>query len=216
MFKSWETIGFNGVNGFPRYFSKKEDAVRNAFFDQVRKRGMSVIMTDSPIHAMPGKDKKGHEMNCLVPNMVAVCPSYRGKFYQAEVQRIKNCVIKSKPDLVFFDIEAWYRSHMTAKKCSRCLEKQKASGLSMDEYTKRAASETVRDFTSAVAEGAKEAGIKVPPVGLYGMDPIRKDLSQPVLYWPYYEKYIGFAQPSLYVGERPVMVQERIRKIRKV
>ena len=158
---AWQTLGFNAVNGFAHYFSNKDRDQRNAFFDEVRKRGMKVVMTDSPIHYMPGKGKKGHEMNCLDNKIVAVCPSYRGEFHKKECNRIQACVIKSKPDYVFFDIEAFYSSHVTAKRCSRCLAAMKAAGMtSMDEFTQKVVAERLADFQAAVKRGADDAGIK--------------------------------------------------------
>lgn len=217
-FKAWKTIGFNAVNGFPRYFGSRDKAAREAFFAKVRENGMKVVMTDSPIHAMPGKDKKGHEMNCLNNTIVAVCPSYKGDFHKKEAERIKNCVVISKPDYVFFDIEAFYNSHTTAKKCSRCLAAMKAAKMtSMDDFTKKVVAEKLADFHDAVVRGAKEINIKTPPIGLYGKGPGTRDLSQPVLKWELlYPQSIAISQPSLYVGERPWIVQERIRKTSKL
>ena len=216
--KAWQTLGFNAVNGFAHYFSNKDRDQRNAFFDEVRKRGMKVIMTDSPIHYMPGKGKKGHEMNCLDNKIVAVCPSYRGEFHKKECNRIQACVIKSKPDYVFFDIEAFYSSHVTAKRCSRCLAAMKAAGMtSMDEFTKKVVAERLADFQAAVKRGADDAGIKCPPIGLYGKGPGAIDRSQPVLDWKQlYPRSIAISQPSLYVGERPWLIQERIRMTHKL
>ena len=217
-FNAWQTIGFNAVNGFPRYFGQKDKNARENFFNEARKRGMKVVMTDSPIHAMPGKGKKGHEMNCLDNTIVAVCPSYKGDFHKKEVERIKNCVMLSKPDYVFFDIEAFYNSHTTSKKCSRCIAAMKEAKMtSMDKFTKKAVAEKMADFHSAVVEGAKAVNIPAPPIGLYGKGPGTVDLSQPVLNWDLiYPASIAISQPSLYVGERPYLVQERIRKTSKL
>lgn len=217
-FEAWQTLGFNAVNGFPRYFDGADRDQRIAFFDEARKRGMKVVMTDSPIHAMPGKGKKGHEMNCLVDNIVAVCPSYRGEFHKKECNRIMACVYKSKPDYVFFDIEAFYSSHVTAKSCSRCLEAMKTAGMtSMDAFTKKVVAEKLADFQAAVRRGAEEAGIKCPPIGLYGMGPGVENRSQPVLDWNQLcPRSIAISQPSLYIGERSWMIQERIRMTHKL
>lgn len=217
-FTAWQTLGFNAVNGFPRYFSASDRDQRIAFFDEARRRGMKVVMTDSPIHAMPGKGKKGHEMNCLNNTIVAVCPSYRGTFHEKECKRIQACVENSKPDYVFFDIEAFYSSHVTAQRCSRCLAAMKAAGMtSMDAFTKKVVAEKMADFHAAVKNGAKEAGIKCPPIGLYGRGPGAIDRSQPVMDWDQmYPRSIAISQPSMYVGERPWMVHERIRQIHKL
>ena len=217
-FKSWKTLGFNAVNGFPRYFNAMPRARREAFFNEVRKQGMKVVMTDSPIHAMPGKGKKGHEMNCLVNDVVAVCPSYTGEFHKKEADRIRNCVVLSKPDYIFFDIEAFYSSHATAKRCPRCIAAMKAAGMtSMDAFTKKIVAEKIADFHQAVKLGAEQAGIKCPPIGLYGRGPGAIDRSQLVMDWDQmYPRSITISQPSLYVGERPWLVQERIRMTHKL
>ena len=217
-FKSWKTLGFNAVNGFPRYFNVIPRTQREAFFNQVRKEGMKVIMTDSPIHAMPGKGKKGHEMNCLVNDVVAVCPSYTGEFHKKEVDRIRNCVVASRPDYVFFDIEAFYSSHATAKRCPRCLAAMKAAGMtSMDAFSKKIVAEKIADFHQAVKLGAEQAGIKCPPIGLYGRGPGEIDRSQLVMDWEQmYPRSITISQPSLYVAERPWLVQKRIRMTHKL
>ena len=217
-FKSWKTLGFNAVNGFPRYFDAPTQPQREAFFKEVRRQGMKVVMTDSPIHAMPGKGKKGHEMNCLVNDVVAVCPSYTGEFHKKEADRIRDCVVKSKPDYIFFDIEAFYSSHATAKRCPRCIAAMKAAGMtSMDAFTKKIVAEKIADFQNAVKLGAEQAGIKCPPIGLYGRGPGKIDRSQLVMDWDQlYPRSITISQPSLYVGERPWLVQERIRMTHKL
>ena len=217
-FTAWQTLGFNAVNGFPRYFAAQDRDQRIAFFDEARRRGMKVVMTDSPIHAMPGKGKKGHEMNCLDNKIVAVCPSYLGVFHDKECKRIQACVEKSKPDYVFFDIEAFYSSHVTAQRCSRCLAAMKAAGMtSMDAFTKKVVAKKMADFHAAVSRGAENVGIKCPPIGLYGRGPGAIDRSQPVMDWDQmYPRSIAISQPSLYVGERPWMVHERVRQIHKL
>ena len=217
-FQAWQTIGFNAVNGFPRYFNPATTAKREAFFDNVRAQGMKVLMTDSPIHAMPGRGIKGHELNCIVDKPLAVCPSYRGKLHQLEVKRIQDCVVKSKPDIIFFDIELFYGSHVSSKKCSRCLAAMKAANMTnMDDFAKKVVAQRVADFQAAVKRGAEQVKIKCPPIGLYGKGPGIIDRSQPVLDWDHlYPNSIAIAQPSLYVGERPWLVNERVRKTAKL
>ena len=216
-FPAWECIGFNAVSCFPRYFGDKDKLERDEFFAEARRRGLKVVMNESPIHGMPGKGKAGHEMNCLVPKLVAVCPSYRGDFYHDEVKRIADNVKKSLPDYVFLDIEAWYNSHISAKTCTRCLEAQKKSGMDMDEYCKRAVAEIMKDYYEALNAAAQAAGIKKPLIGAYGQGAGHIDRSQLVYHWDYYyPNWIDLSQPSMYVGERPWLIHQRIRSTHKL
>ena len=214
-FNNWRRLGFNVVSTFPRWWvngGPKLEKVKK-FVDDAHKAGYKTIMNDSCFHMMVKGKKAGHEMYCQIPGTpnTWLCPTYRGEFYQKEMERIANCVKKGKPDYVFYDIEIWGNAHKSAPMCERCRPLLEKSGKSLNEFLYDMGTETMRDVKEAVRKGAEAAGIPMPVVASYGRQPATQKYF--IEKWDYiYPKYFDMAQPSLYVCGRAQDVHDCIRK----
>ncbi len=217
-FTNWRKLGFNCVSTFPRYWNPDNYKDFAKFVENAHERNFKVIMNESPIHYMGEKQKAGSEIFCRHSDGEKrrnFCPSYRGTFFIAEMNRIARCVEMSRPDFVFFDIECWHNAFSTAPKCSRCIERQKKSGKNMEEYLYDCGSELMRELKAEIARGAAAAKINMPAVGCYDRQPLIPTYAIN-LFQRDYPKFIDMAQPSLYVGGRVREVHENIRANHKL
>lgn len=208
-FKQWEKLGFNTVSSFPRWWKVNDHQEQRDYVNAAHEHGYKVIMNDSAFHEMMRGHKEGSEIFCDIPDRQhkMLCPSYRGQFYDKEMERVARCVRTGVPDFVFYDIECWTRMNYSAALCRRCQEGMKKSGKSLEDFLLDCRVEHMRDLDAAVRRGAAEAGIPVPVQGDYARDFIRTSEFFPLVY----PQYINIAMPSLYVAGRAVDVHKRIR-----
>ena len=123
---------------------------------------------------MTNNKKPGHEIFCTIPKNDThrwLCPSYKGEFYQKELERVRRCTRDGKPDYVFYDIEIWHQAKNSSSKCTRCQEAIKASGKTQDEFLFERGKEIMADLKEAIRLGAQDAGIPMPVIGSYGRQP---------------------------------------------
>ena len=209
----WRKLGFNTVATFPRFWLN-DTAVENGrrFVDAAHKAGYKTIMNDSAFHEMVRGKKAGHEIYCQIPGKThtMLCPSYRGEFYRAEMERVRRCVREGRPDYVFYDIEIWHHAHTSAPLCKRCGAELRRSGKSLDDFLYEKGAEMMADLKQAVALGAKDANIPMPLIGSYARQPLRPKYG--VERWETtYPASLDMAQPSLYVAGRALDVHNNIR-----
>ncbi len=220
LLKNYKHFGFNGAGVFPRYWIKRGKPyppLEIARTEEIRKAGLTVFMNESPVHVMGNKQKTGSEVFCLTgkPNRV-ICPSYTGKFYVEEMDRVAKNVAMSKPAHVLLDIECFGKAFSTsAAECSRCKEGIKQSGKNEVDYIYSCGTRMLADFVKALEKGAKEANIPTPQLHMYGLDRVR-NLHGICRFTDVYPALIKSAQPSLYVGGHPEVVHQKIRENRKL
>lgn len=212
--KNYQRFGFNSAGVFPRYYIGRSEAVRARMsrkYDQLRQAGLKIFMNDSSVHEFLWKHKKGSEVFCITNSASKlVCPSYTGKFYRQEMERIARCAVLSKPDHVLLDIECFGGAFSrSAKECSRCVEAIKKSGMSETEYMYSCGKRILADISSAVEKAAKEAGIPMPVLHLYGLD--CESQYGICRFTEVYPSIVKTAQPSLYVGAHPEEIHRSIR-----
>lgn len=232
-FRNYRRLGFNAVPTFPRYWPKDDAQCEpmREYLRKARKAGFRVVMNESPLHVMMGRKDAGHEIYCQPAEGEPgkdLCPTYRGEFYAAEMERVAQCVERTSPDFVFFDIECWHSAENSSKKCERCRaaweifqksqaelglrEAEKMSEAEMRErFLLTQGREIVRDLHDAVHQGAQRAQIPVPVIGSYARQPIR-----PVYaiehFRDTYPEFIDMAMPSLYIAGRERDVHKNIRE----
>ena len=173
--KNYQRFGFNSIGVFPRYYIGRSEEVRAGLkqkYEQMRQAGLKIFMNDSSVHELLSKYKKGSEVFCITdPASKLLCPSYTGKLYRKDMERIARCVVLSKPDHVLLDIECFGSAFSrSAKECSRCVEAIKKSGMNETEYMYSCGRRILSDISAAVEKAAKEAGIPMPVLHLYGLD----------------------------------------------
>ncbi|MBQ4143783.1 MAG: hypothetical protein IJD43_09940 [Thermoguttaceae bacterium] len=198
-----------------------------------REAGFRGVMNESPLHVMMGQKDAGHEIYCQPVEGEPgkdLCPTYRGEFYAAEMERVVQCVARTQPDFVFGDIECWHSAENSSKKCERCravwenFQKSQADlGIAMNgsekmsEVEKRErflwmqGREIVRDLHDTVHRGAQSSQISVSVIGSYARQPIR-----PVYaiehFSDTYPEFVDMAMPSLYVAGRERDAHRNIRE----
>jgi len=216
LLKNYKRFGFNGAGVFPRFWvrnPKADPSDKIKRYEEIRKAGFVLYMNDSAMHEMIRTKKAGHEVYCITktPSKLT-CPSYTGKFYQKEMERIARCVVMSKPDHVLLDIECFnYAFRRSTKECSRCVEAIKKSGMSADEYILSCGKRMISDISKALEKGAREANIPMPKLHMYDLDRLdnRHGITR---FTDLYPELIKSSQPSLYIGGHPAVIQKNIRK----
>ena len=209
----WGKFGFNTVSLFPRYWTNAYYVKKGQeYAEAARKAGFKTIMNDSSFHEMARGKKAGHEIYCQIPgrpnNMH--CPTYRGEHYAKEMERVRRCVVNSKPDYVFYDIETYHFVRNSAPVCTRCKEVLAKSGKDLDNMLFEYGKGMMADLKKAIAQGAKEAGIPMPIIGSYNRQPLHP-IYGIELWKDTYPASLDWAQPSLYVAGRAVDVHNNIR-----
>ncbi|MFA6929471.1 MAG: discoidin domain-containing protein, partial [Lentisphaeria bacterium] len=207
--ENWEKLGFNTVSTFPRWWNPANYQDKKDFVTAAKKHGYRIIMNDSAFHEMMRGHQEGSEIFCDIPgkNHKMLCPSYRGSFYQKEMERVERCVRMGRPDYVFYDIECWGKINQSAAQCRRCQEALKKSGKSLDDFLLDCLTEHMRDLDAAVQRGAASCNIPVPQQGDYNRHPLGNGKYFSMIY----PQYINMAMPSLYVAGRAVDVHRKIR-----
>lgn len=217
-FSNWEKLGFQSVSCFPRQWENfpKKGISRTTkfqkFLTEARKRGFSIIMNESPFaNDMRRGYKAGDAMFSQIsgkPNR-DLCPSYRGKGYADEIERVETNIRATCPDYVFWDIEYWGNGTRDAELCTTCVEGAKKTGKNMDEYLKVRGTETMQDLYGAVEKASKNS--TMPLVASYNHHaafPVHHRLLD---FTKVYPDYIKQAQPSLYTAGNALRVHDVVR-----
>lgn len=219
-FKAWKTMGFNAVASFPRYWQSGPEKAKQeslAYLDAARKEGFAVVMDESPFHVMAKDHKEGSEIfSQLKSGQMSknLCPSYKGQFYDKEMERVAQGVALTKPDYVFWDIECWYHGAKEAPACTRCIEEQQKSGKSMDEFLKNCGVEKMKGLNEAVRKGIGSG--KVPLIHCYDTHPTSPNYDGISDFNRYYPKYVDTSANSLYVAGNVLRVHDEIRENYKI
>jgi len=95
-----------------------------------------------------------------------LCPSYRGKYYQQEIDRFAHLMAAIKPDFSTEDLELW-ANYTGFEKCVRCQEDQKKSGLSWEDWKQEKAKEISADIVNRTKEVLKTSFDN----GIYNVSP---------------------------------------------
>ena len=102
-------LGFNAVGTFPCYWRETAVPANQAILNEARQKGFQIIAIESPAGAVEA-DRDQPEIKSVLADgkLGRVCPAYRGQFYQKEHASFAQHAVWVKPDLVFYDIEAYW------------------------------------------------------------------------------------------------------------
>ena len=200
--ESLRKLGINTVSSFVHWM-KNDDEELWYFWDQCAKQGFRRLNIDSAFHRM----KKTNEIYCQFEggkHGSKLCPSYRGIYYQSEMQRIADQCARAKPDYLFCDIELWgWRGPADSEKCTRCKADFKASGLeTMEEWKLQKGYEMWTDVVKSVRGAMKEADGPKVEFGVYDWRAGKTYQSM----WPFdrmYPEYLQSSQVSTYTPLYP-------------
>ncbi len=204
--EDYRALGLNTVNGFVHWMGDRDDpdkAEQWDFWDRCRAAGFKLQNIVSAFHRIPNQP----ETHCQFADGTTgtrLCPSYRGQYYQGEIERVARECALARPDYLFADIEVWnWRGPVDAEKCTRCQADFAASGLeTWDEWKLAKGFEMWRDVVEATRAAVAEAGGPEMEFGVY-------DWRVGKVYqftWPFdrlYPEYLQSSQPSTYTPLYP-------------
>lgn len=174
--QAFRTLGLNTFGVFAKWMPKERDHPRWAMLEEARGEGFFIANIDSPMHNIESQHKSEKEIyDQFADGGVGkrLCISYRGRFYHEEIQRFADAMAAVRPDFSSVDIELWtWTGPVDAKKCLRCQEDFKKSGLeSWESWQKAKGKEIIGDLMTAGQEAAKQAGGKPFRSGAYDFRP---------------------------------------------
>lgn len=220
-FDAWECLGFNYISCFPRYWDRWKETdtkKRKEFMLEARNKGYKLFMNESPFHVMMKGHKPGSEIYSVIPGKKSkhLCPSYRGKYYKKELERVAAAVEAAGADYVIWDIECWYHGAREATSCARCQKGSKESNKPLKEYLTDLGREINRDLYQAVKKGAESRGIPMPVVGSYNRQPLKPIYHLVGEFKKNYPDSWNLAMPALYIVGRAQEVHNSIRENHKL
>jgi hypothetical protein len=199
---SLRKLGINTVSSFVHWMKDDDEELWN-FWDQCAQRGFKRLNIDSTFHRI----KKSDEIYCQFDDGKygsKLCPSYRGTYYQKEVQRVADQCARAKPDYLFGDIEIWgWRGSLDAEKCTRCKADFEGGGLkTWEEWKLQKGYEMWTDVVKSVRHAVKKAGGTEIEFGVYDWR-AGEDYQ---FTWPFdrlYPEYLQSSQVSTYTPLYP-------------
>ncbi|MBM4049890.1 MAG: hypothetical protein FJ279_32745 [Planctomycetes bacterium] len=197
-----EAIGLNTLSTFTMWMKPDEADLWN-LAEEGRKQGFKLLNVDSTWHRMMERHKKDAEVYCQLADGKhgeRMCPSYRGRFYAEELQRVASQCARLRPDYLSTDVELWnWRGPVDAEKCARCQADKEKSGLAdWAEWRLQKGFEMWRDLHEAVQKAAS----KSVEMGCYDWRPGKTYQFT----WPFdrlYPKHLHNSQPSTYTPLEP-------------
>lgn len=195
-------IGLNTLSTFSVWM-EPDDIELWAFADQVRQQGFRMLDVDSTWHRMISRHKDDRSLYCQFADGTTnsrLCPSYRGPWYDEELQRIAGECARLKPDNLSTDVELWnWQGPVDAEKCTRCQADKQTSGIAAwEDWKLQKGYEMWKDLHDAVQAAVRQAGGKPVEMGCYDWRPG----SNYQFFWPfdrlYQDKLLHNSQTSVY------------------
>lgn len=220
LYKTWPNylaaqrhLGFNGVGTFPCYWPKDAVPENQTILKEIRQQGFQLIQIESPASAI-APDRQQQETKSILPKgeFGDVCPAYRGQYYQKEHASFAEAATWIEPDLIFYDIEAYWRGSVDVDRCERCQERFKSGKFaSWDEYRAAMGREMHVDMKSRIDKALVDAGISRKIVyRSYRTEPITPLNDGLFAFDNTYPDLLQMAMPSLYVAGNPQAVADNI------
>ncbi len=220
LYKSWpgyltaqRHLGFNAVGMQPCYWREERVAEFQATLGRIREAGFQLIQIESPAGAVSG-DRDQPEIKSPLPGgkVGSVCPAYRGQYYQKEHTSFAQHAGWIQPDLIFYDIEAYWPGAQEAPQCSRCQERFKAGGFTdWDAFRAAMGREIHVDMKAAIDRALADAGITRPiTYGSYRTEPVTPLNDGLFAFANTYPDLLQLAMPSLYVAGNALAVAKSV------
>ncbi len=234
----YSRLGFNTIPTFPRGWGIRQvrdgdlalDELRSSAdpaalteegrrLQRLRKAGFRVIYMESPFHYVNWRFPEAAAVfKCRTggkpPKEPTFCPTYRGKYFQGEVQRVADALrMIGGADMVMWDWEIAGSGMWLGKRCSRCQAAFAGKALSWEAFVKEQTLGMMRALNAGVRDTAKSRGWQQPRIGLYNLDAVEPYSG--VFDFPDGDTF-DFQNSSLYVGDNPRAVHDRVRATRRL
>ncbi|HPO72975.1 MAG TPA: discoidin domain-containing protein [Armatimonadota bacterium] len=199
----------------PSFYGTPEFAESQKWLDQeARPAGLKVCLTDSPFHIMEAlwaqEPDFAEAYGETDPPGKRLCLSYRGKYYQKEIERIVERYRRRQPDLISLDVECFGHALEHVQKCAPCRKLLDDRGVTPEELATDLYAETARELAAAIAQAARDLGQTPPPIGFYHASPAYR--YQNVFdFAKLYPAGCQFNNPEVYVRCWPAAAAEIIR-----
>jgi len=215
---AFQHLGFNAVGAFPaRNWSAPDHPFYTSTIQhltEARALGYDIILNDSPFHFMwrlHGKDPEIAPQTAVTGMRSKVCPSYRGTFYQEELDRIAKICRLIVPDNIFWDFEIM-RGELfeDARKCSRCQAAFKLGDVrDWDEFVRDQCTAMLLELRKTALTALEDSERPAPVIGSYhvsvaGMRTIPATKAFPAA--------VDLLMPSLYCRGEAKVVHDAVRK----
>jgi hypothetical protein len=173
--QTFRVLGLNTFPVFGMWMPKDEKDPQWAKLEEARKQGFFISNIDDAVGNIL-KHKDAPEIYDQFEDGTVgkhLCISYRGKYYQEEIQRFAQMMAKLRPDFTSEDIEVWgWAGPTDSMKCVRCQQDFLKSGLgSWAEWQQSKGKEMIHDEITAAQKAVKDAGGKPFVTGLYDVRP---------------------------------------------
>jgi hypothetical protein len=173
---TFRVLGINTFNVFGKMGMPTDPkAPQWARLEDARKAGFFISNIDSPLYWMKANHKDEKEIyNQLEDGNPGkqLCISYRGPYYQEEVERFATSIARIKPDFTSEDIELWSGGLTESPRCTRCQADFKASGFkTWEDWQEAKGKEMISDLMLASRKALKDAGGHDFQNGVYDLSP---------------------------------------------
>jgi len=157
----WDHLGLNSFSLFAHWMRQGNPEWK--LVDEARGRGFFIVNIDSPLHRMASRGAKTPEIcDQLADGKVGdkLCVSYRGPHYKNEIERFAEAMARARPHFASLDIEVWgWQGPVDCRKCTRCQEDYKASGMeSWEAWQVAKGNEMWRDMVTAARAAVTKSG----------------------------------------------------------
>jgi hypothetical protein len=188
------------------WLPKKETDAAWVLREKARADGFFISDIDSPFYPLLHGHKDDKEIYDQFQDGTVgknLCISYRGPFYQEEIQRFATTMAQVKPRFASQDIELWSGGPTDSRKCTRCQADFKASGLpTWEEWQEAKGTEMISDLVTAARAAIKAAAGEDFDNGVYDFRPgetYQKIFNQDKLY----PNLVQNGQVSTYTSLQP-------------
>lgn len=208
--QAYRIIGVNTVSLFAYWrLQGNEAATTLAFLQKARDEGFFIANVDSPFSWIISRHAGEKGINEVYDQFADgtvgkhLCISYRGRFYQQEIQRFAKMMAMVKPDFSSEDIELWSGGPSDSRKCTRCQADFAKSGLkSWDEWQQAKGKQMIHDLITSARRAVKEAGGKPFSTGVYDFRP--GEVYQKIFNFDQlYPELLNTSQVSTYTSLQP-------------
>lgn len=174
--EAFRTLGLNTFNVFSYWMPKDRENRRWAMLEEAREEGFFISSIRSPLHRILDRHKNEPEIYDQFADGSTsdrLCLSYRGPYYQGEIQRFAEEMAAVRPHFNSVDIELWTWTGPTdSKDCVRCQDAFKKSGLeSWEDWQKAQGQQMISDLMTSAQEAVEQAGGQPFETGGYDFRP---------------------------------------------
>ena len=213
--KNYGGVGFNVVPTMALHDQLIQPKIRKKFLTAARRKGFGLLVVDSPYHPMVGfAEARTKDSNGVRKSFIN--PSYRGRHYSDELDRIAARNGEVKPDWYMMDIECFGDGAYACLvgNAPECTDYLAANPQYVASDPVEAVTDLGNELISNIREKLREVVQEgeLPRMGMYNSEP-DQIYTEVFDFNKLYDDVIDFAQPVAYRSP-PDKLGVRLREIR--